>query len=54
MEKEYYDIQDVINAEFLLKPIKCRHCGHVGEVEYNQQLADGQCGICGKWQIDEN
>lgn len=53
MEKEVYDIQDVINAEILLTPIKCRYCGHVGEVEYNQKLADGQCGMCGQWQIDE-
>ena len=53
MEKEY-DIQDVINAGYTLEPIKCRFCGQLGEVTFNQQIGDGLCGYCGKWQLSDN
>ena len=51
MDKEYYDIQEVINAGCTLEPIKCRHCGHIGEVVFSQAAEDGYCQICGEWQL---
>ena len=51
--KEYYDVQDVINAEFNLEPIKCRFCGSL-EVTFLQYIGDAQCGDCGKWQLEDN
>ena len=52
MEKEYYDIQDIINAGFTLFPIKCRNCSYIGEVTFNQHIGDGLCEKCGEWQLD--
>jgi len=49
-----YTIQDIINAEFNLEPLTCVHCHHVGEVTFLQYVGDGQCGMCGKWQLGEN
>ena len=51
--KEYYDIQDIINAECNLEPIKCRYCSHIGEVTYYQYLNNAHCAKCGRWQLDE-
>ena len=48
-----YDVQNIINAEFNLEPIKCRYCGYVGEVTYHQYIGDAYCGMCGKWQLEE-
>ncbi|NQS88499.1 hypothetical protein HQ584_01735 [Patescibacteria group bacterium] len=53
MEKKYYDIQDVINAGYNLTPLKCRHCGHIGEVIFLQYIGDGQCSMCGEWQLEK-
>ena len=47
---EEYDVQDVIDAGCTLEPIKCRLCGHVGEVVFNQYIGDGYCQVCGEWQ----
>lgn len=46
-----YDVQDVINAECTLEPMKCRHCGKIGEVTFHQYVGDAYCAECGKWQI---
>ena len=45
-----YDVQDVINAEYTLEPIKCRNCGSL-EVTFDQYIGDAQCGTCGEWQL---
>ena len=54
MDKEYYDVQDVINAGFNLEPLKCRHCGHIGETTFHQYIGDALCEMCGQWQLDKN
>jgi ribosomal protein S27E len=51
-EKEYYDIQDVLDAGFLLMPIKCRFCGSL-EVVFSQKVMDACCQSCDRWQLDE-
>ncbi len=48
-----YDVQDIINAEITLEPMKCRHCGAVGEVTFNQEIGDAHCAVCGRWQLDD-
>jgi len=50
-EVKSYDVQDVINAESTLEPIKCRHCKKVGNVVYHQDIGDAYCENCGKWQL---
>lgn len=50
--KEWYDVQDVIDAECNLEQIKCRFCGGL-EVSFNQGVGDAQCPECGKWQLGE-
>jgi len=50
MKKEF-DVQDIIDAEYNLSPLKCRHCGSF-EVEYHQYIGDAYCSSCGKWQLD--
>lgn len=50
--KEFYDVQDVINAEFNLEPIKCRFCGSL-EVVYLQYIGDATCQMCRRWQLDK-
>ncbi len=52
MKTKTYDIQDVINAEFNLEPLKCRHCGQSGETTYHDGVGDAYCELCGKWQLD--
>ena len=48
---EVYDVQDVINAECNLAPIKCRKCGSL-EVAFHQYIGDAYCEECGSWQHD--
>ena len=52
-EKKVYTIYDTIHAQITLEPMKCLHCGHIGEVVFNKKVADGYCQICGKWQLEE-
>ena len=47
-----YGVQDVIDAECNLEPLKCRHCGSL-EVTYNQYIGDAHCAYCGKWQLED-
>lgn len=51
MEKEYYDVDNVIAAECNLEPIKCRFCGSI-EVDYMQYMGDAHCAMCGEWQLN--
>ena len=46
-----YDIQDVIDAECNLEPIKCRNCESL-EVIFDQYTNDAICPICGEWQLE--
>lgn len=46
----YYTIEQAKTAECTLEPIKCCHCGHIGETTYNQAVGDYYCAVCGKWQ----
>jgi len=50
--KKHYTVKDVKRAGHTLEPLKCRHCGKVGEVTYNQAVGDGVCGYCGKWDSE--
>jgi len=52
-EKKSYTIYEVQAAECTLEPMKCIHCGHVGEVTYYQDIEDAHCAICGEWQLGE-
>jgi hypothetical protein len=52
--QKVYTVEDVINAGCMLEPLKCVKCGYVGEVTYLQYVGDGQCGVCGAWQIGED
>lgn len=47
-----YTIHDILKVGYNLEPLKCIHCGYVGETTYNQYINDAFCGMCGKWQID--
>jgi ribosomal protein S27E len=51
-KKLEYDVKDVINAEFNLEPLKCRHCGSY-EVTYHDSQGDAYCAACGYWQLDK-
>lgn len=51
MRKKSYTIYDVRRAEITLEPMRCIHCGKVGEVVYHQYIGDASCAICGKWQL---
>ncbi len=48
-----YDVQDVIDAEITLEPMKCRHCSVVGETTYHDRQGDAYCATCGKWQLQD-
>jgi len=48
--KDYYTVEDVIQAECNLEPLKCKHCGSL-EVVYHQYIGDAYCMSCGKWQL---
>jgi len=50
--KKTYDIQDIIDTEITLEPLKCRYCGKVGETTYHPGVGDAYCEICGRWQLD--
>ena len=52
MEK-IYTVKDIQAVGYMLEPLKCLHCGYIGEVTYLQYINDGQCGVCGKWQREE-
>ena len=45
--------RDVIQAECTLEPMTCIHCGHTGEVTFNQYIGDAHCEWCGEWQLCE-
>jgi hypothetical protein len=47
-----YTVHDVIRAGCNLEPLECLHCGHVGEVTFNQFVGDAYCGWCGQWQLN--
>jgi ribosomal protein S27E len=49
MKEKTYDVQDVVNAEYNLEPLKCRWCGSK-EVTYDQGVGDAYCASCGDWQ----
>lgn len=51
--RETYTTKDVISAGCNLEPLKCVHCGHVGEVTFMQYIGDSQCGMCGEWQNND-
>ena len=53
MAKEIYTVDDIIGAGYNLEPLRCIHCGTVGEVTFLQYIGDGICGICGEWHFDE-
>lgn len=46
-----YDVQDVIDAGYTLKPLKCRKCGSL-DVVFNQGIGDAYCEMCGTWQLE--
>lgn len=52
MDKKYYDVQDIIDAEYNLEPLKCRYCGSEYDVIYAWGIGDAYCEICGKWQLN--
>lgn len=47
--KKTHDVQDVIDAEVNLEPMKCRYCGS-NEVTFDQNVGDAYCANCGRWQ----
>lgn len=49
-----YTIHEVLKAGYTLEPMKCLHCGSVGETTFDQQVHDAYCAVCGKWQLPEN
>ncbi len=53
METEYFTVEQAKIARCTLEPIKCNHCGHIGETTYNQGIGDFHCAVCGKWQDDD-
>jgi len=52
-QKESYDVQDVVNAEINLEPMKCSHCNEIGETTYYDSIGDAYCASCGHWQLDD-
>ena len=54
MDKQSYDVQDVIDAGYTLEPLKCRFCASEHDVTYNQYVNDALCEVCGKWQIEDS
>jgi recombinational DNA repair protein (RecF pathway) len=51
-DKKYYTVKDVKQAGYNLEPLRCRHCGKVGNVVYMQYIGDAQCENCGKWDSE--
>lgn len=52
-KKKSYIVQDVQRAGFTLEPMRCVHCGKVGETQYHQYISDAYCSLCGKWQLSD-
>ncbi len=52
MTKKQYDVQDIINAGYTLKPLVCRFCKST-EVDFHQYIGDAFCSMCGKWQLEK-
>ena len=50
---QHFTVEQAIAAEFTLQPIKCWHCGYVGEVSYNQAVGDYYCAVCGRWYEED-
>jgi hypothetical protein len=50
-QKKIYDVQDIINVEYNLKPLKCRFCGDMKEVTFYSYIMDAHCATCGEWQL---
>ena len=50
MEKEFYDVQDILDRGYNLQPLRCRYCGSL-EVDFNFGIGDAYCSNCGKWQL---
>jgi len=48
-----FTIHDILDRGYNLEPLKCIHCGHVGEVVFLQYIGDGACQMCGRWQLEE-
>jgi len=46
-----YTVEDVIQAECTLEPIKCKKCGGTN-VTFHQYIEDAYCADCGTWQLD--
>ena len=53
-DEKSFDVQDVIDAEITLEPIKCRHCDTIGETTYYNSMKDAYCAVCGRWQLQED
>ena len=51
--KKEYDVEDTIEAEINLEPLKCRHCGSY-EVTYHDSQGDAYCASCGYWQLEKS
>ena len=51
-ESRSYTVHEVIAAECTLEPLRCIHCGNVGEVTFLQSPGDAHCAVCGKWQLE--
>lgn len=47
--RKYFTVQQAIDAESTLHPIRCDHCNHIGEVTYDQIVGDYYCAVCGYW-----
>jgi len=47
-----FDVQDIIDAEYNLEPLKCRFCNSLN-VAFNQYIGDAYCEECGRWQLEK-
>ena len=54
MNDKYYTVEQARQAGFTLEPIKCPHCGHIGETSYDQRQDDYFCAVCGVWDSENN
>lgn len=50
-KRRSYTVHEVIAAGCTLEPMKCIHCGDVGEVTFDQRAGDAHCAKCGRWQL---
>ena len=51
---QFYTVEQAIAARYTLMPIECNHCGHIGEVTYDQHSNDYYCAWCGRWHDEPN